>query len=83
MGATTRGPEQSDKSKEIHGRIINRDRYGLGVLMTIQKQHGSVLRRVRWGLPVLTAPHLRDVAEPKIHFGDSIDLNVPTLGVAQ
>ena len=75
--------EQSDKSKEIHGRIINRDRYGLGVLMTLQKQHGSVLRHVRWALPVLAALHLRDLAETKIHIGDSIDLNVPILEVAQ
>jgi hypothetical protein len=27
--------------------------------------------------------HLRDLAEAKVHFGDSIDLNAPALGVQQ
>jgi len=34
---------ESDKSAEIHERIINRERYGLGVVMTLHRERGSVL----------------------------------------
>ncbi len=37
-------------------------------------------RRIMRGDAVL---HLRDLAEAKLHFGDSLNLNVPVLGVAR
>ena len=49
--------------------------------MTLHGQRWSVLHHVRWALSVLATLRVRNLAETKIHFGVSLDLNVPALGI--
>ena len=70
---------QHQQCVAIHRAIIERYSYRRlkGYTTTIGRPYEQ-FRRIMRGDAVL---HLRELAEAKIHFGDSIDLNVPLLGV--
>lgn len=72
---------QHQQCVAIHRAVIERYSYRRlkGYTNAIGRPYEQ-FRRIMRGDAVL---HLRDLAEAKIHFGDSLDLNVPLLGVAQ
>jgi hypothetical protein len=63
----------------IHRAVIERYTYRKlrGYTIAIDRPYEQ-FRRIMRGDAVL---HLRDLAEAKIHFGDSLNLNVSVLGV--
>jgi hypothetical protein len=68
-------------TEELHLAVTERYSYRRlkGYTSAIGKPYEQ-FRRIMRGDAVL---HLRDLAEAKVHFGDSIDLNVPLLGVTR
>jgi hypothetical protein len=72
---------QHQQCVAIHRAVTERYSYRRlkGYTSAIGKPYEQ-FRRIMRGDAVL---HLRDLAEAKVHFGDSIDLNVPLLGVTR
>ena len=70
---------QHEQCVAIHRAVIERYSYRRlkGYTTTIGRQYEQ-FRRIMRGDAVL---HLRDLAEAKLHFGDSLNLNIPILGV--
>ena len=65
----------------IHHAVI--ERYSCRRLKGYTNEIGrpyEQFRRIMRGDAVL---HLRDLAEAKLHFGDSLNLNVPVLGLSK
>jgi hypothetical protein len=70
---------QHEQCVAIHRAVIERYSYRRlkGYTTTIGRPYEQ-FRRIMRGDAVL---HLRDLAEAKLHFGDSLDLNIPVFGI--